>query len=181
MRLFGPLAVDDGPNTLGAGDLGGVRPKQVLEILLAARGHRVSTDRLAELLWSDARPDNWVGSIQTFVSVLRRRLSSDRRRSRELVVTEVGAYRFATDLIELDLDRFDELLERSSHEPTHRSRLSLEHALALVQGEVLEDEPYATWAQDLRGTYHGRVLGARLDAADAALAELDVGAPRPTR
>src|SRR4029077_12862065 len=30
-----------------------------------------------------------------------------------------------------------------------------------------------TWAQDLRGTYHGRVLGARLDAADAALSELD--------
>jgi DNA-binding SARP family transcriptional activator len=173
VRLFGPLAVDDGLKTLGAADLGGVRPKQVLEILLAARGHRVSTDRLAELLWADARPDDWVGSIQTFVSVLRRHLSSDRKRARELVVTEAGAYRFATDLIELDLDRFDELLERSSHEPTHRSRLSLEHALALVQGEVLEDEPYATWAQDLRGTYHGRVLGARLDAADAALTELD--------
>jgi DNA-binding SARP family transcriptional activator len=173
VRLFGPLAVDDGVSTLGAGDLGGVRPKQVLEILLTARGHRVSTDRLAELLWAEGRPDDWVGSIQTFVSVLRRRLSSDRERARELVVTEAGAYRFATDLVELDLDRFDGLLERSSHEPTHRSRLSLEHALALVQGEVLEDEPYATWAQDLRGTYHGRVLGARLDAADAALTELD--------
>ncbi len=177
VRLFGPLAVDDGLNTLGAGDLGGLRPKHVLQILLAARGHRVSTDRLAELLWADVRPDDWVGSIQTFVSVLRRRLSSDRERARELVVTEAGAYRFATDLVELDLDRFDELLELSSHEPSHRARRSLEQALALVQGEVLEDEPYATWAQDLRGTYHGRVLGARLDAADAALAELDyVGA-----
>ena len=50
---------------------------------------------------------------------------------------------------------------------------SLEQALDLVRGEVLEDEPYATWALDLRGTYQGRVLGARLDAADAALAELD--------
>jgi hypothetical protein len=63
------------------------------------------------------------------------------------VVTETAAYRFATDLVDLDLDRFDELGERSSREPTHRSRLSLERALALVQGEVLEDEPYATWAQ----------------------------------
>jgi DNA-binding SARP family transcriptional activator len=173
VRLFGPLAVDDGLNTLGAGDLGGSRPKQALEILLAARGHRVSTDRLAELLWGDARPDKWAGSIQTFISVLRRRLTSDGKRARELVVTEAGAYRFATDLVDLDLDRFDELLERSSREPTHRSRLALERALALVQGEVLEDEPYAAWAQELRGTYHGRVLGARLDAADAALAEFD--------
>ena len=41
---------------------------------------------------------------------------------------------------------------------------------------MLEDEPYALWAQDLRGSYQGRVLGARLDAADAALAELDFAA-----
>jgi DNA-binding SARP family transcriptional activator len=173
VRLFGPLLVDDGLHTLAPGDLGGVRPKQVLEILLAARGHRVPTDRLAELLWGDARPDHWLGSIQTFVSVLRRRLSSESERARELVITEAAAYRFATDLVDLDLDRFDELLERSSREPTHRSRSSLERALALVHGDVLEDEPYAAWAQELRGTYHGRVLGARLDAADAALAELD--------
>jgi DNA-binding SARP family transcriptional activator len=173
VRLFGPLTIDDGVTTLGAGDLGGVRPKQVLEILLAARGRRVSTDRLAELLWGDARPDNWAGSIQSFIFVLRRRLTSDGKRARELVITEAGAYRFATDLVDLDLDRFDELLERSSREPTQRSRLSLEHALALVHGEVLEDEPYAAWAQELRGTYLGRVLGARLDAADAALTEFD--------
>ena len=41
---------------------------------------------------------------------------------------------------------------------------------------MLEDEPYASWALDLRGSYQGRVLGARLDAADAALAELDFAA-----
>jgi DNA-binding SARP family transcriptional activator len=173
IRLFGPLTVDDGVRKLGARDLGGARPKQVLEILLAARGHRVSTDRLAELLWGDARPQNWAGSIQTFVSTLRRNLAPDRERGRELVVTENEAYRFATDLVELDLDRFDELLERSGSEPTYASRRSLERALELVRGVVLEDEPYATWAQELRGTYVGRVLGARLDAADAALAELD--------
>jgi DNA-binding SARP family transcriptional activator len=171
--MFGPLTIDDGGRTLGAGDLGGVRPKQILEILLAARGHRVSTDRLAELLWGDARPDDWAGSIQTFVSVLRRRLAPERERARTLVITEPEAYRFATDLMLLDLDRFDELLGRSAREPTHLSRRSLEQALDLVRGEVLEDEPYAVWAQEIRGTYHGRVLGAHLDAADAALAELD--------
>jgi len=171
--MFGPLTIDDCGRTLGAGDFGGVRPKQVLEILLAARGHRVSTDRLAELLWGDARPDNWAGSIQTFISVLRRRLAPERERARALVSTEPEAYRFATNLVLLDLDRFDELLERSARQPTHLSRQSLQQALDLVQGEVLEDEPYAVWAQELRGTYHGRVLGAHLDAADAALAELD--------
>src|SRR5436305_1504591 len=173
IRLFGVLAIEDGTRTLGPRDLGGARPKQVLEILLAARGHRVPTDRLAELLWGEELPQNAAGSLQTFVSVLRRHLVSERERARELVSTEAEAYRFATDRVELDLDRFDELIERSAREPTHLARRSLARALALVGGEVLEDEPYALWAQELRGTYQARVLGAHLDAADAALAELD--------
>ena len=156
-------------------DLGGARPKQVLEILLAARGHRVPTDRLAELIWGGDRPRNAAGSLQTFISMLRRHLTPDRERARELVVTELEAYRFATELVDLDLDRFDELLERSGERADRLARASLEEALELVRGEVLEDEPYATWALDLRGTYQGRILGAHLDAADAALAELDFG------
>jgi DNA-binding SARP family transcriptional activator len=176
IRLFGPISIEEGPRSLGPRDLGGVRPKQVLEILLAARGHRVTTDRLAELLWGDERPHNVAGSLQTFVSVLRRQLTPDRQRARELVVTEPEAYRFATDLVALDLDCFDKLLERSGREPTRRARGSLEQALGLVRGDVLEDEPYAAWALDVRGSYQGRVLGARLDAADAALAEHDFAA-----
>ena len=173
IRLFGAVEVQVGGRVLGPRDLGGARPKQVLELLVVARGRRVPTDRLAELLWGQDLPRNAGGSLQTFVSVLRRHLVPDRERARELVVTEPEAYRLATDCLDLDLDRFDELVERSSREPTHRARRSLEEALSLVRGEVLEDEPYATWAQDLRRTYQGRVLGARLEAADAALAERD--------
>jgi DNA-binding SARP family transcriptional activator len=173
IRLFGTLSIEEGGRTIGPGDLGGVRPKQVLEILLTARGHRVPVDRLAELVWGGERPHNVPGSLQTFVSTLRRHLTPDRDRARGLVVTENEAYRFATELVSFDLDRFDELLERSGREPTDRARVSLEQALGLVRGEVLEDEPYAAWALDVRGSYQGRVLGARLDAADAALAQLD--------
>ena len=127
-------------------------------------------------VWETTRPQNAAGSLQTFVSVLRRHLASDGERARELVVTEAEAYRFATELVALDLDCFDQLLERSAREPTGRAREALEHALDLVRGEVLEDEPYTAWALDLRGSYQGRVLGARLDAADAALAEFDFAA-----
>src|SRR4051794_8900182 len=82
--VLGPLLVDDGERTLGPGDLGGVRPKQVLEILLAARGHRVPVDRLAELLWGKVPPHDAHGSLQTFVSVLRRHLARDRDLARRL-------------------------------------------------------------------------------------------------
>jgi DNA-binding SARP family transcriptional activator len=176
IRLFGPLSIELGGRRLGPGDLGGARPKQVLEILLAARGHRVPTERLAELLWGGQLPQNAAGSLQTFVSVLRRHLVPDRARSRRLVITEPEAYRFATDLVDLDLDRFDALIEAAAHEPTRLARRSLDAALGLVRGELLEDEPYAGWSQDLRSTYRSRVLGARVEAADAALAELDYAA-----
>ena len=174
IRVLGPLLIHDRDRDLGPRDLGGVRPKQVLEILLAARGHGVPVDRLTDLLWGEEPPRDAAASLHTFVSVLRRRLSPDRELARRLVVTEPEAYRFATELTLFDLDRFDELLERSARQPTRAARTSLQTALELVRGEAFEDEPYAAWAADLRGSYQGRILGARLDAAELALAERDL-------
>lgn len=173
IRLFGPIAVVSGERSLGPGDFGGARPKQVLEILLAARGRAVPVDGMAEMLWGERLPGNFLASIQTFVSALRRHLGVDATFARELVVTERGAYRFATERATIDLDRFDDLLERAGRGTTETARRYLVEALSLATGEVLEDEPYAAWAQELRGTYRGRVIGANLEAADAALAVHD--------
>src|SRR5689334_21106193 len=98
VKLFGPLEITIGERRIGAGDLGGIRPKQVLEILLAARGHPVPTDRLADLFWGHELPMHFANSHQTIISALRRRLSSDRESARALVVTDAQAYRFDTDL-----------------------------------------------------------------------------------
>ena len=76
IRMFGALSLETAHGVLGPGDLGGVRPKQVLEILVAARGRLVPTDRIAELLWDEPRPGA-AASIQTFVSVLRRHLTDE--------------------------------------------------------------------------------------------------------
>lgn len=173
IRLFGQVAVEHGGRVLGPRDFGGSRPKQVLEILLAARGAVVPTDRIVEMLWGEELPSNGIGALHTFVSALRRHLCSGPRRARELVVTERGGYRFAVEHAEIDIDCFDELLERAGRLPTEVAGRCLADALTLATQEVLEDEPYADWAQELRGTYRGRVIGANLEAADAALAARD--------
>jgi DNA-binding SARP family transcriptional activator len=173
IQLFGLIRVTDGDRVLGPRDFGGARPKQVLEILLAARGGLVPTDRMAEMLWGGDLPENAAGSLQKFVSVLRRHLCTDPQRARELVVTERGGYRFAVEHADIDLDRFDELLARAGRAPSETARRYLSEALSLAADEVLEDEPYADWAQELRGTYQGRVIGADLEAADAALGARD--------
>jgi DNA-binding SARP family transcriptional activator len=169
IRLFGSIAVEHAGRTLGPRDFGGRRPKQVLEILLATRGRPVPVDRIAELLWGDRLPDNFAASIQTFISTLRRQLCTDQACARELVVTEPAAYRFAVERAMIDIDRFDELLARAGHAATDAARRSLTDALALASDEILADEPYADWAQELRGTYRGRVIGANLESAEAAL------------
>ena len=173
VQLFGPLVVANREQRLGPRDFSGVKPKQVLEILLAARGRRVPKDRLAEMLWSKELPQNVTATLATYVSVMRRALEATGQPGRDLVVTETEAYRFAVENADVDLDRFDQLAERAASAPTREKRRLLNEALALAHGDVLEDEPYADWAEDIRGTYRARVLAAHLDAAEAALAERD--------
>ena len=173
INLFGAIDVRSGSARLGARDFGGVKPKQVLEILLLSRGRPVPRDRLADLLWGEALPKNVSGALETYVSVLRRRLAPEGRRGHELVITEPDAYRFAVEEIDLDLDRFDRLLIKAAESDAPSARRCLEDAVALARGELIEDEPYAEWVLDLRDVYRERVLSAMLGAADAALAADD--------
>jgi DNA-binding SARP family transcriptional activator len=172
-RLFGPIELADGSRRLGPRDMGGRKAKQVLELLLTARGHSVTKDRLADRLWGEALPKRAFAALENYVSLLRRQL--DRvGRGRDLVVTEPGGYRLAAGRVDLDLDRFDERITAAGRTGTRMARMLLDEAVAAgARGEVLEDEPYAEWAEELRRTYRARLLGVRLDAAESALAERD--------
>jgi PAS domain S-box-containing protein len=176
IRLFGPIEVEVQGRRLGPRDLGGVKPKQVMEILLSARGHPVAKDRLADYLWGEDLPQNQAAALETHVSVLRRHLEPDRRH-RHLILTQPRSYRFASEAADVDLDRFDQLLEQAAGSQTGPRR-PLEEAIALARGTVLEDEPYAPWALRLRERYQQLLVQARLDAAEAALADRDFRAAR---
>jgi SARP family transcriptional regulator, regulator of embCAB operon len=171
IRLFGPLTVEVDGRRFGPSDLGGRKPRQILEILLLADGRPVAKEELAELVWERDPPRNVGATIETYVSVLRRTFGHER--ARDLIVTETEAYRLVRSAAVVDLDRFDELLARAGHADPRTRRSLLEDALALVRGEVLEDEPYAPWAEEARRRYGQRVLEVRLDAALAALADGD--------
>jgi DNA-binding SARP family transcriptional activator len=175
IRMFGSLSVDDGRRRLGVRDFGGVKPKQILEILLVARGRSVPKDRLAEHLWPSSLPRNVAGTIESYVSVLRTHLSPGTRLGHMLVVTEPEAYRLELSHADIDVDRFDALVAQAEKSATPAERRALlEEAVALAQGELLEDEPYADWVDDMRESYRRIVLRARLDAARAALADGDL-------
>jgi SARP family transcriptional regulator, regulator of embCAB operon len=76
IRMFGPLELRAGASRLGARELGGIKPKQLLEVLLLERERMVSKDRIADLLWGERLPMRVAATIENYVSVLRRRLES---------------------------------------------------------------------------------------------------------
>ena len=170
IRMFGPIEVEYQGRRIGPTGFGGLKAKQILEILLLRRGHPVTKEQLAEELWTEEeRPVNVPATLETYVSVLRRSLDPDGCAGRTLIRTEPGAYRLAADLVDLDLDRFDALCERASLLDATRALELLAEALSLVRGDVLEDEPYAGWSERVRDRYRQRWLDARLMAAELAM------------
>jgi PAS domain S-box-containing protein len=174
--MFGPIEVRAGSHLFGPGDFGGIKAKQVFELLLAARGRPVPKDRLVDRLWGEDLPCHPVASLENHVSTLRRHLDPQGS-GRDLVITGPGSYRLAVERVDLDLDHFDDGITAAGTAGTRAARRLLAEVLQLgARGDVLEDEPYAAWAEDLRGTYRARLLGVHLDAAEAALAERDTRA-----
>ena len=170
--MFGPLQVRDGDRVLGPRDLGGVKPRQVLEILLLARGHLVSTDMIANALWADRdEPRNVAATLNTYVSVLRHSLFADQAKARRVIETGPGSYRLALDEVSVDLDRFDELLLRAERAPRRERLELLTAAVGLASGPVLEHARYDEWVQEDRLLYEDRVTRVHLDVALDSLAE----------
>jgi DNA-binding SARP family transcriptional activator len=173
VKLFGAIAVSRGATTLGGRDFGGTKAKQLFELLVLARGEPMPKDRLADLIWGEALPVHVNATLETYVSVLRRKLTSPDGEGRGLITTEHEAYALPVAGYELDLARFDELARLAEvAEPAARRRY-LEDALALATGSVLADEPYSDWAIDERWRYERRVIDTAIAASAAAMADRD--------
>jgi predicted ATPase/DNA-binding SARP family transcriptional activator len=133
-RVLGPVEAvgDDGPRPLGA-------PKQraLLALLLLHANEVVPRERLVDAVWGDAPPRSAVQSLQVYVHALRRSLGADR------VETRGTGYRLLLEPDELDLARFERLVERGSEalasaRPAEAAE-SLRSALGLWEGAPLGD------------------------------------------
>jgi DNA-binding SARP family transcriptional activator len=176
VKLFGGIAVSRGSTTLGARDFGGTKAKQLFQLLVLARGEPMPKDRLADLIWGESLPVHVNATLETYVSVVRRKLSGVIGEGRGLITTEHEAYALPTAGYELDLAQFDELVRQADvTEPSARRRC-LEDALALVTGSVLADEPYSDWAIDERWRYERRIVDTAIAASSLALEERDARA-----
>jgi DNA-binding SARP family transcriptional activator len=169
ISVLGPLMIRRGGIELGANDLGGPKPRQVLEILLMNFGSAVSKTRIMELLWGGNHPALALRTLESYVSVLRRHLQPGAGRTGALR-TVTGGYAIDRSLVDLDLDRFETLTKAASQAEPREALALLTEALELASAPLLGDELLPSWAEEERAAHATRVGLARVVAAETALA-----------
>ena len=136
-RVLGPVSVVDDRGVPAV--VGGRQQLRLLASLLAAPGRAVSTDALIEVLWPDSGPDDrHATTLRSYVFRLRNSLGQT-----TLSTTEAG-YRLVLDDVDVDVDRFEELVRHSGATIDSGARLAmLDEAMALWRGE-----PYAGFGDE---------------------------------
>ncbi len=168
-KIIGPLLIRHGETVLGYGELGGPKPRQILELLLLNLGLPISKNRLIDILWAGQAPPEALPTLESYVSVLRRHLQPGRGKDGP-VRTVTGGYMLDRSLVDLDLDRFETLVRRAETAvPQHALEL-LQEALDLASAPLLGDELVPSWAEAERTRHAARVFHARILAAETALA-----------
>lgn len=108
-RAFGSLAVVRDGQSL---DLGGPQQRAVLALLVVKHNEVVSTDQLLDVVWSEELPRTALQTLRVYVSRLRRSLAESSSRARsEVLVTEPGGYRLAVAPVQVDIYRFEALVD----------------------------------------------------------------------
>lgn len=168
VEVFGTLAVRVGDRVMGPRDLGGVKPRRLLE-LLVLNDRAVSKDELIDELWGERQPRDPIATLEAYVSVLRSSLQPGVHRDQSLIATEPGAYRLVRERADIDLDRFDALIRALPGTAGAERRALLAEACRLAAAPVLADERYVEWTQAPRRHYDRLRLEIHVEAAAAFL------------
>jgi DNA-binding SARP family transcriptional activator len=166
VRLFGSTTVNLPDGTVVT-DFGGIKPRQILEILAISVGTPVAKERLADLLWDGNPPRTYIGTLESYVSLVRRRLALTGGRRSALASTTFG-YVLDAGLVTVDLDETRRAW-RSTALVSTDTRLRAEQAL-MDSPELLVSEPYADWASRERMVFQAEHVLACRRAGEHALA-----------
>jgi DNA-binding SARP family transcriptional activator len=174
-QVLGPFEVLSGSRLV---DLGPRKQRAVLCALAVNANRVVSLDRLIDDLWGEHAPSQVIGTLQAYISNLRRALEPDRRAGEPpmLLVTQSPGYILRIPPEALDSHRFEEAAREGRQlltegRPASASR-KLRGALELWRGAAYADFAFEPFAQ----SEAVRLEELRLAALEDRLqAELDLG------
>ena len=146
--------------------LGHARQRCVLAILLVDANQMVSVDQLVDRVWADRPPHRARGTLYSYLSRLRRLLSSGHGGLN--IERLAGGYILRVDPDTVDLHQFRRLLAQARVAEDDDAAALSEEALGLWHGEALADVD-TPWAQDLRQALRAERWAAELDHTDLRL------------
>ena len=145
-RVLGPLEIEDQGRPLR---IGGIKRRALLAILLMHPNEVVSRDLLIQELWGAQAPDGAAHTLEVQVSRLRKLLHADE--GDQVIVTHSTGYKLVVGPEELDLLRFDRLVEEgrvaASAGENEQGAERFREALSLWRGRPFEDVAYESFAQ----------------------------------
>ncbi len=171
-RLLGNLEVviDGAP-----ADVGGAQPRTVLAMLLVADGRVVPAESIISALWGDSPPDSAAGTLQSYVSRLRRALvpGGARGEAAKVLAWDPPGYKLRIAADALDTRRFESLAEQGRAAllagDAAGARELLEEALGLWRGAALLEFSHLDFAWGYAARLEERRLVATEDRIDADL------------
>ncbi len=169
INVLGETEVISDDRVLTVSGFGGVKTRQILEILVLHRRQSLSKERLVDLLWEGRPPRDHMATLESYVSVLRARLQPGVARGESVIVTGPGSYSLDCTRVSVDLDDFDRLVELDKGLSDKAGRARLLEALALVRGPLLSHELYGEWAASERGYNQERVIDTLVLAAELSI------------
>ncbi|HEX6238298.1 MAG TPA: BTAD domain-containing putative transcriptional regulator [Acidimicrobiales bacterium] len=171
-RLLGNLEViDDGGAAL---DIGGTQPRTVLAMLLVAPGRVVPAASIIDALWAESPPSSAAGTLQSYVSRLRRILGrAARRPGSEVLAWDAPGYRLDVPRDSVDIHRFQALADEGraqldAGDPA-AAHETLASALSLWRGEALLEFAHLDFAWATAAKLEERRLTATEDRIQADL------------
>lgn len=181
VRLFGTFEVRRNGVALSAADMGGCKPRHILEILLLDLGSPVSKSRIIETLWGSGAGKGTVATLESYISGIRRAIQPGNTKNGPLR-TANGGYVLDPELVDLDLSRFSQLVDKAAQAAPRDAYALLTEALELSAEPLLGSELASDWADEARARQMAERLAAQVQAAEtAAMLELPTEAIRWAR
>jgi len=139
-RILGPLEVWEQGRPI---PLRGRKQRALLALLLLHANEVLSADRLLDELWGERALEAGGTALRVRVSQLRKALGE----AGKLVVTQAPGYTLRLESEELDLHRFERLVDEADGLEPIDAAAKLRDALALWRGPPLADLAYESFAQ----------------------------------
>ncbi|TWP46837.1 SARP family transcriptional regulator [Lentzea tibetensis] len=161
-RILGPVEARDGN---GPRPLGGPKPATLLALLASSAGEVVPLDRIVEALWGSRPPKNARATVHTYVSALRKAVTSD------VIIRRGGGYVLDVPAEQVDVAEFHRRVAEGGQALRAGRRVAaaqaLGSALALWRGGTPLGGAAGEWAEEERARLCDLRLAVLEDQLDA--------------